>query len=68
MKQIYSVFFSDRTSGKLLKRFDIPATQVHSRFLWEKIKAEELKKLLRSRDLDESTVKMTEHFSQAVTN
>lgn len=52
MKQIYSVLFLDRKTRKILKKFDYPASKVISKFFWEKLKAQELDKLTRSRMLE----------------
>jgi hypothetical protein len=52
MKQVYSVLFLDSKTKKVLRKFDYPAAKIRSRFFWEKMKAEELSKLTRSRMLE----------------
>lgn len=52
MKQNYSVLFLDRKTRKLLRRFDYPKNKLISKFFWEKMKAEELQKLTKSRMLE----------------
>lgn len=56
MKQIYSVLFLDSKTRKVIRKFDYPASKIHSKFFWERIKQEEHQKLTRSRILDPEDV------------
>lgn len=56
MKQMYSVLFLDKSTKQTLKRFDYPASKIISKFFWEKMKAQELDKLTRSRMIDSQDV------------
>lgn len=56
MKQNYSVLFLDKKTRGVLRKFDYPASKIRSKFFWEKMKAEELDKLTRSRMIEREDV------------
>lgn len=65
-KTIYTAFYTDRSTGKLLKRFDTSGNL--TKYQWEKIKQEELRKLTRVRELDPETVKVSDHTAIKTVN
>jgi hypothetical protein len=54
------VVYTDKVSGKVLKTFTYPIAKGLTRFFWEKLKQEQLKKLCRHRDIEEGSVIVTE--------
>ena len=47
----HKVFFREKSTKRLLRTFEYPSGKILGKFFWEKIKQEELTKLLRARDL-----------------
>jgi hypothetical protein len=68
MKQVNTVIFTKKGTGLVLKRFDYPTDKIPNKYYWEKIKQEELTKLLRARDLEPHEVKVSDHSGQVVSN
>lgn len=60
---IRKVVFKDKKTGKVLKTFTYPDEKLLGKFFWEKIKLEELSKLLKTRDMSEYDVIMSESVS-----
>jgi hypothetical protein len=63
-RQINTVIYTEKSTGKLLKRFDYPANKIPGKFFWEKMKLEELTKLLKARDMKDFEVKVVDYVGQ----
>ena len=61
MRGVYTVVFTNSRTQQVLRRFDYPAHALPNKFYWEKVKAEELSKLLKKLDLTEKDVKVTDY-------
>ncbi len=60
---IRKVVYKEKRTGKVLKTYTYPNDKLHSKFFWEKMKLEELSKLLKARDLAVEDVIMSESVS-----
>lgn len=64
MKQpTHTLVIKSKKNRSVLKRFEYPSRLIPNKFYWEKIKEEELTKLLKSRDLSVNDVIMAEEIT-----